>query len=190
MITLMNCRVRSTIGQKDRRAGTVRDLPVPDEVVGPLPREIEPLLVEPVLERLWPRSTSRPRSSPPSAAAAGSEAPALPGCAQCLIRNVPSSLIRKNDTACALSMLLAERARMLMSGAENRSLPSSFFAGTSCIVDLAGQPGGDDEDGFLERAERRRLVRAGVADRARRRSTCRARRVACADRRSRTSADT
>ena len=58
----------------------------------------------------------------------------------CLISHVPSSLIRKNDTACALSMLLAERARTLMSGAENRSLPSSFFAGTSCIVTLPVNP--------------------------------------------------
>ena len=37
-------------------------------------------------------------------------------------------------------MLLADRARMLMSGAENRSLPSSFFAGTSCIVTLPVSP--------------------------------------------------
>ena len=68
-------------------------------------------------------------------------------------------LIRKNDTACALSMLLADRARMLMSGAENRSLPSSFLAGTSCIVVLPVKPGRDDQHGFLERRERRGLVR-------------------------------
>ena len=52
----------------------------------------------------------------------------------CLISHVPSSLIMKNDTAWALSMLLADRAMMLMSGAPNRLLPSSFNAGTSCMV--------------------------------------------------------
>src|SRR5678816_557815 len=59
---------------------------------------------------------------------------------RCLISHVPSSLIRKNDTAWALSMLLADLARTLMSGAENRSLPSLFLAGTSCIVTLPVSP--------------------------------------------------
>ena len=53
---------------------------------------------------------------------------------KCLISQVPWSLIMKNETACALSMLLADRAMMLMSGAPNRLLPSLFVPGTSCIV--------------------------------------------------------
>jgi hypothetical protein len=49
-------------------------------------------------------------------------------------------LIRKNDTACALSMLLADRARTLINGALNRELPSLFNPGTSCIVTRPVRP--------------------------------------------------
>ena len=161
--------------QTESSSPAVRQLLVPAEVVRELARKIETLLGEPHLDGCRRRATSRPRSSPPIAAASPSSFQGLAGCAECLIRQMPLSLIRKNDVACALSGLLADPAEHVDERrAELVARHPGLSAGPSCMTG-AGQTGRDDEHRLFERAERRRRVRAGVAESARTRSRCPAR---------------
>ena len=165
MMTLMNCRVRSTIGRRIVVPGTVRELPVPDEVIGPVARKIQSLLVQPVLE-------ARGRGEPVGFR------PVLPARRQLAEQGQRFPVAKLLDQPRALVVDQEERHGMRVVDAaggsredvdERRGEPVAAVRvlGRDIVSgDGARQPGRHDQHGFLERRERRGLVRTGVADRS------------------------